>query len=109
MTVDDGDLEVDETAANGNPQPGMSWWPAVNLTGVVVGLLGFVLLLISGVVVTALALPAIQQSREAARREECRKNLEQIGRALHEYQDTLPTIPSLESAPEAGTPEPGQP
>jgi len=44
-------------------------------------------------VLAALALPAIQQSREAARRSQCKNNLKQIGLSLMNYHDVHQTLP----------------
>jgi prepilin-type N-terminal cleavage/methylation domain-containing protein len=58
-----------------------------------------VVIAIIGVLV-ALLLPAIQSSREAARRANCKSNLKQLALGVHEYHDVHKSLPSLYNGPQ---------
>ena len=49
--------------------------------------------LFSLAVLATLVLPAVQQSREAARRTQCKNNMKQIGLALFNYHDVYTLYP----------------
>jgi type II secretory pathway pseudopilin PulG len=53
----------------------------------------FVIVLIIVVVAIALLIPAVQRSRENARREACINNMKQLGLALHNYHDSHKRFP----------------
>ena len=45
-------------------------------------------------ILVAVLIPAVQRSREAARRSQCAANLKQMGLALQQYHDTFAVLPS---------------
>jgi prepilin-type N-terminal cleavage/methylation domain-containing protein len=54
-------------------------------------------------VLVALLLPAVQQSREAARRSECSNHLKQISLAIHNFEDAQQALPSSRLGPQHAT------
>lgn len=68
---------------------------------VILAIVGVMFLFCAGVV-AALLLPAIQQAREAARMQQSRNMLKQIGLALHNYYDQHGTFPPSVLTDEGG-------
>src|SRR6201981_3072404 len=54
-------------------------------------------------VLVALLLPAVQQAREAARRSQCRHNLQQMGLAIQNFENVKQTLPSSRLGPQHAT------
>jgi hypothetical protein len=88
-------------SANYDPRPSKGSYAPI-IIAVLAG--GLVLMLICGGVLFVLFMPALQASREAARRNQCIYNSKQIAQALHNHHDIHARLPMASTAPVTGTP-----
>ena len=96
-------ISVHDYASPGGSSAGGKKTSTTMIVLIVVGC-AFGFLVVCGGILAALFFPAVQQTREAARRSQCRNNLKQIGLALHNYADTYGTFPPAYIADESGKP-----
>ena len=90
--------DQDESLAHGPPRPDQQGFTLVELL-VVIAIIGTLI---------ALVLPAVQASRELARRIACGNNLRQIGLALqcfHEANECFPVGTALKGYPDGTSPD----
>ncbi len=86
------------------PIPRPSGTNAGLVVGIVAALVAIPVLIACAGILVALLLPAVQASREAARRMQCSNNLKQISLALHNYADANGAFPSAYTVDENGQP-----
>ena len=74
------------------------------IIAIVIGVVAVPVLLICMGILVALLLPAVQASREAARRMQCSNNLKQIALACHNYADQYRAFPPAYTTDDSGRP-----
>ncbi len=84
------------------PQPKRGMSTALIVILILVGAMIFMCVLLG--ILVALLLPAVQATREAARRSHCTNELKLIGTALHNYHDTYKEFPPAYFADADGKP-----
>ncbi len=68
----------------------------------IIGLVSIPVLLACAGILVALLLPAVQASREAARRMSCSNHMKQIALAMHNYHDTYKSFPPAYTVDDSG-------